>query len=105
MAVLYETINSCVPPFIQYAVAELLKNEPNATHLMMREYQERRNIFVNRITLLDGMLCNKPFGAFYGFVNIKASGKDSIGYANHLLEEFGIAACPAIYFGPQAKVM
>jgi len=103
MAVLFETINSCVPPFIQHAAAELLKNEPNASRLMMREYQKRRNIFMNRITLLDGMLCNRPFGAFYGFVNIKSSGKDSISYANHLLEEFGIATCPGIYFGPSGE--
>jgi len=100
MTLLYETINSCVPPFIQYAAAKLLMQDPQASQQMINHYSRRRDVFMKRLKEVDRWSCIAPLGAFYAFVNINKTGMDSESYANYLLNRFGIATCPGVYFGP-----
>lgn len=100
MTLLYETINSCVPPFIQYAAAKLLKQDPQASQDMISHYTRRRDIFMRRLQEVDRWSCSKPLGAFYAFVNIRETCMFSEQYAKYLLYQSGIASCPGVYFGP-----
>jgi len=103
MTLLYETMNSCVPPFIQYAASQLLRQDPTASQKMISHYTCRRDIFMKRLLELDQWSCATPLGAFYAFVNIKETGMNSVQYAHYLLSEHGIAACPGVYFGPSGE--
>ncbi|WP_320675741.1 pyridoxal phosphate-dependent aminotransferase [Prochlorococcus sp. MIT 1300] len=99
MSLLFETINSCVPPFIQLAAADLLNKDPQASKSMVEEYQIRRNLFMNGIENLRLLSCIKPMGAFYAFVNIKKTELSSEEFCKYLLNESRIAACPGNFFG------
>ena len=101
MSLVFETINSCVPPFIQYAAAKLLKEEPLASRKMIKQYEQRRNLFLMEIEKIRTMTCRKPNGAFYGFVNIQDNkyGLNSIEYSEYLLNKLNIAVCPGSFFG------
>lgn len=103
MTLLYETMNSCVPPFIQFAASQLLRKDPTASHMMISHYTNRRDIFMKRLLELDQWSCINPLGAFYAFVNIKKTNMKSEQYAHYLLTEYGIAACPGVYFGPSGE--
>lgn len=99
MSLLYETISSCVPPFIQVAAARLLREDPTASSKMITHYTRRRDIFLKGLDGVPSWSCSKPSGAFYAFVNIKKTGMTSVDYADYLLSKYGIAACPGVYFG------
>ena len=101
MSLVFETINSCVPPFVQYAAAKLLKEDPLASRKMMKEYETRRNLFLTEVEKIKTMTCRKPNGAFYGFVNIQDNKYrlNSIEYSEYLLNNLNIAVCPGSFFG------
>lgn len=99
MQLLFETITSCVPPFIQLAAAEVLKSGGQASNEMITEYQKRRDIIVNGLNSISGISCINPEGTFYAFANIKDITKSSVSFSNNLLKNKLIATCPGIYFG------
>lgn len=65
-------IFSCVPPFIQEAGVEALRNPANPAIAaeMSRQFQMRRDMVVEALNAIDGITCAKPGGAFYVFPNI-----------------------------------
>ncbi len=103
MELLFETINSCVPPFIQIAAAEVLDAGPQITDYMLNEYQSRRDALIYGLNTIKGITCKKPEGTFYVFANIKSITSDSESFSNKLLNEQFIATCPGIYFGKNGE--
>jgi aminotransferase len=99
MTLLYETINSCVPPFIQLAAAAVLENDVQASKKMIDEYEKRRNLFVKNLASNKYLSCKMPYGAFYAFVNIEKTRLGGEQFCKQLLEQYGIAACPGVFFG------
>ena len=103
MELLFETITSCVPPFIQIAAAEVLDAGPQITQKMINEYQSRRDLLIEGLNTIRGINCSKPEGTFYAFANIKSITTDSESFSNKLLKEKFIATCPGIYFGQNGE--
>ena len=66
---------------------------------MVREFQKRRDVFVDGLNRIPGIRCLKPLGAFYLFPNISGTGLASEEFANRLLNEAGVAALPGTAFG------
>ena len=99
MALLYETITSCTPAFIQRAAVAAINSSNDYTYGMLAEYQKRRNLILDKISAIEGLSCIRPEGTFYAFVNIKSFSNDSASFSLRLLEEQGVATCPGIYFG------
>lgn len=99
MELLFETITSCVPPFIQIAAAEVLDAGSNITNEMIKEYQSRRDLLIDGLNSIKGIKCAKSEGTFYAFANIKSIINDSETFSNKLLNEDFIATCPGVYFG------
>ena len=66
---------------------------------MVREFQKRRDVFVDGLNSIPGIRCQKPLGAFYLFPNISGLGKQSVEIAERLLNEAGVAALPGTAFG------
>lgn len=99
MTLLLETLNSCVPVFLQKACIEVLKNSNSKTHEMHNEFQKRRDLLVNGLNTLSGVSCINPKGAFYAFANIKETGMSSREFSNFMLENAGVALAPGDLFG------
>ncbi len=99
IALLIQTIVSCVPPFIQKAGIPLLQEDPKEARQMMKELKSRRDTIVEGLNRLPGVSCVKPEGAFYVFPNIQATGMTGEEFANVMLEEAGVALLPGTSFG------
>jgi aspartate aminotransferase len=80
---------------------------------MVREFQKRRDVIVERLNAIQGMSCLKPHGAFYVFPNVSAflgrtvKGKklaSPCDLADYLLEEAQVAVVPGEDFGSQEHI-
>jgi len=86
--------------FTQHAAVEAFTPETSkAVNDMVREFQKRRDVFVDGLNSIPGIRCQKPLGAFYLFPNISGLGKQSVEIAERLLNEAGVAALPGTAFG------
>lgn len=99
MALLLETLTSCVAPFIQLAAIEAMTSSQQYVDVMIKAYRKRRDIIVAGLNEINGIKCLKPGGAFYVFPNISGTGLNSEEFSTLLLEKAGVATCPGNYFG------
>lgn len=103
MGLLLQTTTSCVSPFIQHAGVVALKGDQRPIVSMMEEFKRRRDQLVDGLNRLPGITCLKPGGAFYVFPNITATGMTSDQFAEHMLEDAGIALLPGTNFGEHGE--
>jgi aspartate/methionine/tyrosine aminotransferase len=89
----------CTAHFTQYAGIEALISPQAQVGEVVAEYQKRRQIIVEGLNELPGVICQNPQGAFYVFPNVRALNKSSCEIANILLEEAGVALLPGSAFG------
>jgi aspartate aminotransferase len=99
IALLLETTSSCVSPFIQKAAVSALTESKDYVDGMMLEFRRRRDVIVLALNRMQGVSCLSPDGTFYAFANIKNTGLSSMQFSDALLEKYGIATCPGVYFG------
>jgi aspartate aminotransferase len=88
----------------QKAAVEALLGPQDSIPLMLAEYKRRRDFVVGRLNQIPGITCAMPKGAFYAYPNIssafgKAGIKDSMDFAEQLLEKASVAAVPGAAFG------
>jgi len=92
----------------QYASIEALKGDQSEIYNMIEEFSYRRKRMVEMINNISGLSCRLPLGAFYVMVNISGylgkslDGKiikDSVDFANYLLEKAKVAVIPGSGFG------
>ena len=91
----------------QHAAAAALNMDQTCVCEMVQEFERRRDAICWRINAIPGLSCNKPQGAFYVMMNIKAIlGKrykeqridDSMTFAEVLLREQKVAVVPGVAF-------
>jgi len=99
MALLLETITSCVSPFIHLAAIEAMTGSQEYVTDMIQSYRRRRDIIVDGLNEIRGITCLKPGGAFYVFPNITGTGLTSEEFSTLILDKVGVATCPGNYFG------
>lgn len=92
----------------QYAAVEALNGPQNEIEEMIKVFEKRRNLMVDRISQMDNLSIIKPEGAFYVMINIEkyigktVNGeiiKDSLDFSRILLEEEKVAVIPGSAFG------
>jgi aspartate aminotransferase len=88
----------------QKAAVEALLGPQDSIPVMLAEYKRRRDFVVSRLNQIPGITCAMPKGAFYAYPNIssafgKAGIKDSMDFAEQLLEKASVAAVPGAAFG------
>ena len=97
----------------QFAALEAIRGPQDEVAAMVREFQRRRDVIVDRLNAIDGISCRKPEGAFYVCPNIGARrnkagrGKklsSPCDIADYLLEEAKVAAVPGEDFGSNAHI-
>ena len=93
----HSTSNVCT--FAQYGAIAALESEQKCVQEMVQAFAKRRSYMYETINAIPKLSCPKPFGAFYLFINIAQTGKKSLDFCNHLLEEQKVAAVPGVAFG------
>src|SRR5690606_33511097 len=97
----------------QAAALEAIRGPQDSVAFMVREFQKRRDVIVERLNAIDGIRCRKPEGAFYVFPNIagllnKTAGERKIAspcdLADYLLDEAKVAAVPGEDFGSNEHI-
>jgi aspartate aminotransferase len=97
----------------QAAALEAIRGPQDTVTVMVREFQKRRDVIVDRLNAIDGITCRKPEGAFYVFPNVggllhKTGRGKKLGspceVADYLLEEAKVAAVPGEDFGSHEHI-
>jgi aspartate aminotransferase len=97
----------------QAAALEAIRGAQDMVAMMVREFQKRRDVIVERLNKIAGIRCLKPEGAFYVFPNISGLlGKTAKGkqlsspcdVADYLLDEAKVAGVPGEDFGSQQHI-
>lgn len=92
----------CAPTMSQKAAYEALLSGENAVLEMVSQYDQRRNLIVDRLNKM-GMDCLKPDGAFYAFPSVSRFGLSSQEFAERLLQEERVAVVPGQVFGASGE--
>ena len=85
------------------AVAAIEKGDAEAKK-MCEVFEKRRNLFVSELKKIPRIKPFSPQGAFYLFVNIEATGIDSMRFSERLLEEARVAVVPGKVFGSDRHI-
>jgi aspartate aminotransferase len=97
----------------QAAALEAISGPQDDVDRMVREFNKRRDVIVDRLNSIEGIRCLKPQGAFYVFPNISALfGRPAKGgklgspceVADYLLEEARVAVVPGEDFGSREHI-
>ena len=75
---------------------------------MIATYRERRDALIPKLNALPGISCQPPAGAFYAFPDVRGTFdtqiKDSLSFAEKLLEEAAVALVPGAAFDAEGHV-
>lgn len=99
MGLLFQTIYSCTPPFVQYGGISALKGNQEVIEKRIQLYKSLRDLIVRKLNGIPGVSCLVPDGACYVFPNIKKTGINSVEFADFVLEKAGVALLPGTCFG------
>ncbi len=103
MAMLFETIYSCLPPFIQYAGISALTEHQERIEAYVQLVKHSRDVITQELNALPGVSCPLPEGAIYAFPNIKNTGLTSQQFSDRMLEHAGVSVLPGVNFGPAGE--
>jgi aspartate aminotransferase len=92
-------VHSCVNSSAQFAGIAALEGPQDQVDVMMKAFDERRNVIVKGLNTLPGITCRMPGGAFYAFPNITHTRMDSATIQKRMLEEAGVAVIAGTSFG------
>ena len=98
----HSTSNVCT--FAQYGAISALESSQDCVEQMRQAFIERRQVMLNRLNDIPELVCAKPDGAFYMFVNISKIGLNSLEFCKALLETQQVAAIPGVAFGADDHV-
>jgi aminotransferase len=99
---IHQYVMLCAPTMGQLAAVEALRNGEEEKNAMVREYRQRRNLFVEGLNRI-GLPCHLPKGAFYAFPSVAGTGLSDQEFAERLLTEQQVAVVPGSVFGPSGK--
>jgi aspartate/methionine/tyrosine aminotransferase len=94
---------SCAPTFGQRAAIAALRGPRAPVDAMVRTFRRRRDVFVEGLNAIPGILCAEPQGAFYVFPDVSGVTADAPALARRLLEEQGVAGVSGTSFGPAGR--
>ena len=89
----------------QVAAEAALNGDQGCVTDMVKEFKKRHDYVVDALNELPGVSCNPSQGTFYAFPNVEAAiaaipgVKDDVEFANHMLQEVGVAMVPGSAFG------
>jgi aspartate aminotransferase len=103
MGLMFNTIYTCLPPFIQHAGLAALATDRGLMAERVAYYRKLRDLMVSQLNDIPGVKCATPSGSIYAFPDISGTGMTSVEFARFVLERAGVAATPGAYFGPRGE--
>lgn len=88
--------------FGQMGALEALTGPQDSLHNMLEEFDRRRVMMYEGLQEIK-IPCNCPQAAFYLFPDISEFGMGSFEFAEHLLENYGVATVPGVEFGANGE--
>ena len=88
-----------VNTFIQYGGLAALTAKPEVVAEMLEDDRTKRDLVVQRMAAMPGVLCTEPEGTIYAFPNIEGTGRSSTEIANLLLEKAGVVVEDGAFYG------
>lgn len=88
--------NACVAPFVQMAGIAALTGPQDCVRSMRDEFRARRDVIVAGLSMLPGVACTSPSGAFYAFPRVEG---DAQALSERLLHDHGVACLAGTAFG------
>lgn len=98
MTKVQEYFNSCINTPAQHGAIFALEH-PEFIEEIRADFEVRRKIAIDGFDSIDGIVTNRPLGAFYLFPSIKETGMDSETFCNLLLDEQKVVCVPGNAFG------
>ena len=98
MTKVQEYFNSCINTPAQHGAIFALEH-PEFIEEIRADFEVRRKIAIDGFDSIDGIVTNRPLGAFYLFPSIKGTGMDSETFCNRLLDEQRVVCVPGNAFG------
>ena len=93
----HSTSNVCT--FAQYGAIAALESSQECVANMLESFVERRKYMYSAIESIPNITCPLPYGAFYLFVDISATGLGSLDFCEKFLSEEKVATIPGVAFG------
>lgn len=92
---------TCSPTFIQQGLVNSLElpETEEAVKTMLAAFARRREMIVKGLQAIPKLDPVVPKGAFYVMVDVSATGKTGMEFAQELLEEHSVATVPAVGLG------
>ena len=103
IALLSQTIVSCVPPFLQDACVTALENRHKFIKRYFAEYKKLRDIACEELEKVKQFEFLKPEGAFYLMIDVSNTGIDGDKFTKYAMEKYGVVVCPGSGFGAGGK--
>ncbi len=88
----------CNNTFAQFGALEALNGPQDYVEYMRSEFEDRRNLLLDRIKEMNGVRAVKPEGAFYVFMNISETGMKSEEFSEKLLNQEKVVTVPGSSF-------
>jgi aspartate/methionine/tyrosine aminotransferase len=97
--------DSCTCAFIQRACIDALTGDQSESEKMMKEFRQRRDLFINGLNKIPGISCVMPEGAFYSFPNVQKVRKFTSckELADYFLNKSGVACLSGTCFGEYGR--
>ena len=103
IALLSQTIVSCVPPFLQDGCVVALNRRHEFSQRYFSEYKKLRDFICKELEQVKQFKFLKPHGAFYLMIDVSKTGMDGDEFTKHAMEKFGVVVCPGSGFGSGGK--
>lgn len=87
----------------QWAGIAALKEAAHDVQRMVRIFDKRRRLMIQRLRKIGFGIAVEPTGAFYVLANAKRFTSDSLKFSSELLEKTGVGTAPGIDFGRNAE--
>ncbi len=98
----HSTSNVCT--FAQYGALAALQGPQGELHRMRQVFSDRRRVMCDWLTQMPGLALVPPAGAFYIWVDIRATGLNSTQFCQQVLEQYQVALVPGRAFGDDHHV-
>ena len=98
----HSTSNVCT--FAQYGALAALQGPQAELERMRQVFDERRRLMGDALAQMPGLVLVPPAGAFYIWVDIRASGLNSSQFCQQVLEQYQVALVPGRAFGDDQHV-
>ena len=93
----HSTSNVCT--FAQYGAITALESSQDFLDPMLKAFSQRRTAMLDALKAIPSITAPRPGGAFYVFLDVKATGLNSLEFCETLLERQQVAAIPGGAFG------